>query len=56
MKNRVSQDVRDEKTKNYNKKKRLGGRGLSLEAFANAKTKNNNYNPAIISKFPLSKP
>ncbi|CAN4098227.1 unnamed protein product [Withania somnifera] len=31
---------------------RLGGKGggLSLEAFANAKTKSNNYNPAIIKK------
>ncbi|XP_052184444.1 rRNA-processing protein FYV7 [Diospyros lotus] len=31
---------------------RLGGsgRGLSLEAFANAKTKNNNYNPALIKR------
>ncbi|KAL2510584.1 rRNA processing [Abeliophyllum distichum] len=29
---------------------RLGGAGLSLEAFANAKTRNNNYNPAIIKK------
>lgn len=28
---------------------RLGGGGLSLEAFANAKTKTNTYNPAIIS-------
>lgn len=39
---------------------RLGGRGrggLSLEAFANAKTKSNTYNPAVISNskplFPL---
>lgn len=28
---------------------RLGGAGLSLEAFANAKTRNDNYNPALIS-------
>lgn len=28
---------------------RLGGSGLSLNAFANAKFKNNHYNPAIIS-------
>ncbi|GAB4829698.1 hypothetical protein Ancab_019350 [Ancistrocladus abbreviatus] len=31
-------------------KRRLGGGGLSLEAFSNAKTKNNNYNPAMIKK------
>ncbi|KAF5206887.1 E3 ubiquitin-protein ligase miel1 [Thalictrum thalictroides] len=30
--------------------KRLGGKGLSLEVFANAKSKDNNYNPAIIKK------
>ncbi|KAA8543157.1 hypothetical protein F0562_021348 [Nyssa sinensis] len=29
---------------------RLGGGGLSLEAFANAKTKSNEYNPALIKK------
>lgn len=29
---------------------RLGGRGgLSLESFANAKTRNDNYNPSLIS-------
>ncbi|KAG9457594.1 hypothetical protein H6P81_002102 [Aristolochia fimbriata] len=32
------------------KKRRLGGKGLSLEAFANAKTKRPDYNPAIIKK------
>ncbi|GMY16486.1 protein PXR1 isoform X1 [Fagus crenata] len=31
-------------------KKRLGGGGLSLEAFANAKSKGDFYNPALISK------
>lgn len=39
--------------KNQLKKKknvsRLGGSGLSLAAFAKAKSRNNNYNPAIIS-------
>ncbi|KAK9146848.1 hypothetical protein Sjap_006751 [Stephania japonica] len=30
-------------------KQRLGGGGLSLEAFANAKVKNNGYNPALIN-------
>ncbi|XAR58478.1 hypothetical protein NMG60_11013882 [Bertholletia excelsa] len=30
--------------------KRLGGGGLSLVAFANAKTKSNHYNPALIKK------
>ncbi|KAJ4968242.1 hypothetical protein NE237_014943 [Protea cynaroides] len=34
----------------FKKKKRLGGGGLPLEAFANAKTKSRNYNPAIIKK------
>lgn len=38
-----------------NKKKniqRLGGStGLSLEAFANAKSRNNAYNPALLSMF-----
>lgn len=29
---------------------RLGGSGLSLEAFANAKSKSKQYNPALISK------
>uniref|UniRef100_A0A7N0ZT19 rRNA-processing protein FYV7 n=1 Tax=Kalanchoe fedtschenkoi TaxID=63787 RepID=A0A7N0ZT19_KALFE len=31
-------------------KRRLGGGGLSLEAFANLKSKSNGYNPAIIKK------
>ncbi|CAK9175938.1 unnamed protein product [Ilex paraguariensis] len=30
--------------------KRLGGGGLSLDSFVNAKTKNDNYNPAFIKK------
>ncbi|XP_042516680.1 rRNA-processing protein FYV7 [Macadamia integrifolia] len=34
----------------FKKKKRLGGGGLPLEDFANAKSKNRNYNPAIIKK------
>uniref|UniRef100_A0A2P2JZ38 Stress response protein nst1-like n=1 Tax=Rhizophora mucronata TaxID=61149 RepID=A0A2P2JZ38_RHIMU len=29
---------------------RLGGPGLSLEAFANAKSKSNHYNPALMKK------
>ncbi|KAJ7972897.1 rRNA-processing protein like [Quillaja saponaria] len=29
---------------------RLGGGGLSLDVFANAKSKNNGYNPALIKK------
>ncbi|CAH9133945.1 unnamed protein product [Cuscuta epithymum] len=29
---------------------RLGGKGLSLEAFVNAKTSNGNYNPSLIKK------
>eukprot|EP00268_Persea_americana_P055852 TRINITY_DN652_c0_g1_i1.p1 TRINITY_DN652_c0_g1~~TRINITY_DN652_c0_g1_i1.p1 ORF type:complete len:115 (+),score=10.16 TRINITY_DN652_c0_g1_i1:67-411(+) len=31
-------------------RQRLGGKGLSLEAFTNAKTKRTDYNPAIIKK------
>ncbi|RAL45091.1 unnamed protein product [Cuscuta campestris] len=30
--------------------RRLGGKGLSLEAFVNAKTKSGNYNPSLIKK------
>lgn len=45
--------VRSDKKKQIMTKKknisRLGGSGLSLDAFANAKSKNNLYNPAIIS-------
>uniref|UniRef100_M1C813 Uncharacterized protein n=1 Tax=Solanum tuberosum TaxID=4113 RepID=M1C813_SOLTU len=38
------------KDKRKNMQRLGGGRGgLSLEAFANAKTKTNTYNPAIIS-------
>lgn len=51
----------EERSDNYNNKKkqimmkkknisRLGGSGLSLDAFANAKSKNNHYNPAFIKK------
>ncbi|KAG4913661.1 hypothetical protein AAZX31_19G193800 [Glycine max] len=46
--------VRSDKQKQIMTKKknisRLGGSGLSLDAFANAKSKNNLYNPAIIKK------
>jgi hypothetical protein len=31
--------------------KRLGGRGLSLEVFSNAKSKSDFYNPALISTY-----
>lgn len=45
----------DKKKMTIKKKKknmmRMGGGGLSLEAFANAKTKTNEYNPALISIF-----
>ncbi|KAK4418189.1 hypothetical protein Salat_2231600 [Sesamum alatum] len=45
------QDVIKNKKKMKKNMQRLGGRGgLSLEAFANAKTRNDNYNPAIIKK------
>lgn len=44
----------DQKKMMIKKKKknmmRMGGGGLSLEAFANAKTKTNEYNPALIKK------
>jgi hypothetical protein len=49
-------DNHDEKKKlmiaKKNKKRnisRLGGSGLSLNAFANAKSNNNPYNPSLIS-------
>ncbi|KAI8522753.1 hypothetical protein RHMOL_Rhmol13G0021500 [Rhododendron molle] len=41
----------DQKKVRMKKKKnmmRMGGGGLSLEAFAKAKTKSNDYNPALI--------
>ncbi|CAJ1879649.1 unnamed protein product [Sphenostylis stenocarpa] len=50
----------EERGDNHNEKKRmmmrrknisrLGGGGLSLDTFANAKSKNNHYNPALIKK------
>ncbi|KAM3231472.1 putative protein isoform X1 [Capsicum chacoense] len=46
-------DRKSKKTGKKNNMQRLGGGGrggLSLEAFANAKTKTNTYNPAIIKK------
>ncbi|PSR94778.1 RRNA-processing protein like [Actinidia chinensis var. chinensis] len=62
MKNRIPKSMPYENREKINasrsieKKKmkknlmRLGGGGLSLEAFANAKTKSNHYNPALIKK------
>ncbi|XP_039135682.1 rRNA-processing protein FYV7 [Dioscorea cayenensis subsp. rotundata] len=38
------------KTNRKRNEKRLGGRGLSLEAFANAKSGPSGYNPSIIKK------
>lgn len=58
MKNRKPKDEQNRgktngsdsiKMKSKNKK-RLGGGGLSLEAFANAKSKGDFYNPALIKK------
>ncbi|KAK7337396.1 hypothetical protein VNO77_17967 [Canavalia gladiata] len=50
----------EERSDNHKKKKhimmkkknvsRLGGSGLSLDVFANAKSKNNHYNPSLIKK------
>ncbi|KAL4038775.1 hypothetical protein IC575_002400 [Cucumis melo] len=37
-------------TNKHNNIKRLGGKGLSLEAFANAKSTTDYYNPALIKK------
>ncbi|RDX93667.1 hypothetical protein CR513_24033, partial [Mucuna pruriens] len=49
-----SDDHNNKKKKHIMMKKknlsRLGGSGLSLDAFANAKSKNNHYNPALIKK------
>ncbi|XP_062144817.1 uncharacterized protein LOC133852150 [Alnus glutinosa] len=57
MKNRKLKDKENgekingsESIKMKKNKKRLGGRGLSLEAFANAKSKRDFYNPALIKK------
>lgn len=44
--NRTKKKMMMKKKKNMT---RLGGGGLSLEAFANAKSKDNHYNPAVIS-------
>lgn len=53
-KNEERSDNQNNKKKQMMMKKknisRLGGSGLSLDAFANAKSKNNHYNPAIIKK------
>jgi len=62
MKSRKSKDggvkerVENDNKKNWKMKKnmqRLGGAGLSLEAFANAKSRNNAYNPALLSMLSL---
>ncbi|KAL6978428.1 hypothetical protein U1Q18_020095 [Sarracenia purpurea var. burkii] len=62
MKRRITNEKSDGNTEKFsgsdsiNKKKmkknmmRLGGGGLSLESFANAKTKSNHYNPSLIKK------
>ncbi|KAH7578414.1 hypothetical protein JRO89_XS01G0378700 [Xanthoceras sorbifolium] len=55
MKHRDSKDgVKFDNINKFSKKKkniqRLGGTGLSLEAFANAKSMNNHYNPAFKKK------
>ncbi|KAI3449545.1 hypothetical protein Pfo_006210 [Paulownia fortunei] len=45
------QDLIMNKKKMKKNMQRLGGRGgLSLESFANAKTRNENYNPSVIKK------
>lgn len=51
---RDQQRLKGEYTKNEKKRRnmqRLGGKGLSLQAFANAKSRTNDYNPALISMF-----
>lgn len=62
MKSRKSRDDGvNERGESDNKKngrmkknmQRLGGAGLSLEAFANAKSRNNAYNPALLSMLSL---
>lgn len=47
-------EVSNNKKKKMKNMQRLGGAGLSLEAFANAKSRNNAYNPALLSMFLLS--
>ncbi|CAK9310052.1 unnamed protein product [Citrullus colocynthis] len=46
-KNRPKSNMKNKKHKNL---KRFGGKGLSLEAFANAKSTTDYYNPALIKK------
>ncbi|KMS96960.1 hypothetical protein BVRB_7g180030 [Beta vulgaris subsp. vulgaris] len=43
-------EVSNNKKKKMKNMQRLGGAGLSLEAFANAKSRNNAYNPALLKK------
>ncbi|XP_013616230.1 PREDICTED: rRNA-processing protein FYV7 [Brassica oleracea var. oleracea] len=43
-------DTRKSETKRNKNMKRLGGGGLSLQTFANLKSKNSHYNPAFIKK------
>ncbi|XP_021906786.1 uncharacterized protein LOC110821300 [Carica papaya] len=58
MKNRGPRDGERNSRTNFSKSirmkkkniQRLGGGGLSLEAFANAKSTNSHYNPALLSK------
>ncbi|XP_008799296.2 thyroid transcription factor 1-associated protein 26 [Phoenix dactylifera] len=59
MKNRDGEGGSERRTSaNYEKndwktkrnKRRLGGKGLSLDAFANAKSKPSGYNPSLIKK------
>lgn len=60
MKNKEDEEKNGKinRTKSISMKKknmmRLGGVGLSLEAFANAKSTRNNYNPALISTLFIS--
>ena len=42
------------KNKKHKNMKRLGGKGLSLEAFANVKSTTDYYNPALISMILLN--
>ncbi|ESQ37999.1 hypothetical protein EUTSA_v10028994mg [Eutrema salsugineum] len=48
--NDTSNSSKSMETKRRKNMKRLGGGGLSLETFANLKSKNSRYNPALIKK------
>lgn len=47
---RTSANCKNNDWKTKRNERRLGGKGLSLDAFANAKSEPSGYNPSLISK------